>query len=72
MPCAFKVIYMELKLKALREDNDYTKEQIAEYLLCDKTLYEQFETGERAIPLEFVVKLADLYNVSVDDIIDFE
>lgn len=60
---------MERKIKALRENNDYTQKQIAEYLLCDQDEYEQFETGKRQIPLELVVKLAELYNVSVDCIV---
>ena len=60
---------MERKIKALRENNDYTQKQIAEYLLCDQAEYEQFETGKRQIPLELVVKLAELYNVSVDCIV---
>lgn len=57
---------MELRIKSLREDNDYTQNQIAEYLLCDLDAYKKYEVGESRMPLELVVKLAELYNVSVD------
>lgn len=60
---------MEPRLKYLREDNGYTQKQLAEYLLCDEAAYSKFETGERILPLEDAVKLADLYNVSVDYIV---
>lgn len=60
---------MEMIIKNLRENNDYTQKQIAEYLLCDQSVYEKYEEGERPVPLELVVKLAELYNVSVDYVV---
>ena len=57
---------MNLRIRDLREDNDYTQKFIAEYLICDQSLYSKYERGERPIPLEAIVKLADLYNVSID------
>ena len=35
-------------------------------LNCDQSIFSKYEREERAIPLEFVVKLADYYGVSVD------
>lgn len=61
---------MELRLKNLRENNGYTEKQIAEYLLCGEAEYVRYEEGKSAIPLEYLVKLADLYNVGVDCIIE--
>ena len=57
---------MRLRIRDLREDNDYTQKYIAEYLLCDQSLYSKYERGERPVPLEIMVKLADLYGVSLD------
>lgn len=34
--------------------------------------YSHYENGERSIPLEVLGRLADLYNVSVDYIMDRE
>lgn len=50
----------------MREDNDLTQKQIAEYLMCDQSLYSKYERGEREIPLNLIIKLADYYNVSID------
>ena len=57
---------MQLRIRDLREDNDLTQRQIAEYLICDQSLYSKYERGERPLPLEYAEKLADFYKVSVD------
>ena len=68
--CIFAlVIKMKLRIRDLREDSDYTQKFVAEYLLCEQSLYSKYERGERQLPLEFAVKLAKLYNTSVDYIV---
>ena len=57
---------MKLRIRDLREDNDLKQKQVAEYLLCDQSLYSKYERGERPLPLEHAEKLADFYAVSVD------
>ena len=57
---------MELRIRDLREDRDLKQKQIADYLLCDQSLYSKYERGERALPLDYADKLADFYGVSVD------
>lgn len=57
---------MRLRIRDIREDNDLTQKQLAEYLLCDQSLYSKYERGERPVPLEIVVKLAEFYGTSVD------
>ena len=58
---------MKLRIRDLREDADLTQRQVAEYLHCDQSLYSKYEPrGERALPLEYAVKLASFYRVSVD------
>ncbi len=57
---------MELRIRDLREDRDLTQKQVSSYLMCDQSLYSKYERGERDIPLELVIRLADFYNVSVD------
>ncbi len=58
-----------LRLKDLREDNDYTQEEIARILNCKQNTYQQYESGKRQIPIEALKKLAILYKTSVDYII---
>ena len=60
------VMKMETRIRDLREDRDFTQQEIASMLLCDQSLYSKYERGERPLPLEFAVKLAEYYHVSVD------
>ena len=60
------VIKVQLRIRDLREDQDLTQAQIARLLLCDQSLYSKYERGERPLPLELAVKLAQFYHVSVD------
>lgn len=60
------VMHMNLRIRDLREDADLTQTQVAEILLCDQSLYSKYERGERELPLELAVKLADFYHVSLD------
>ena len=60
---------MKLRIRDLREDHDYKQKQIAAYLMCDQSLYSKYEREERPLPLDYAVKLADYYSVSVDYII---
>ncbi len=60
------VMIMKLRIKDLREDKDLTQKQVADFLICDQSLYSKYERGERPLPLELAAKLADFYGVSVD------
>lgn len=55
-----------MRIKDLREDADLTQRQIAEYLHIKQNTYSQYETGQRQIPIEVLVRLARLYGTSID------
>lgn len=57
--------YME-KLRALREDNDLTQEQVAAYLGTSQTMYARYEREANELPLRHFIGLCKLYNVSAD------
>ena len=57
---------MKLRIRDLREDKDFTQKQIAEFLMCDQSLYSKYERGERALPLEYAGQLAGFYHTSID------
>ena len=57
---------MKLRIKDLREDNDLTQKEIAKILMCDQSLYSKYERGEREIPLNLLIILADYYNTNLD------
>ena len=60
---------MQLRIRDLREDRDLKQQEVANYLLCDQSLYSKYERGERELPLAYAAKLADYYGVSVDYLI---
>ena len=64
--------YMKLRIRDLREDHDLTQQRVAEILMCDQSFYSKYERGERSLPLELAVKLADLHNVSLDYLVGRE
>lgn len=57
---------MTMRIKNMREDYDLTQKQVAEYLNIKQNTYSQYETGNRQIPIEVLVALAELYNTSAD------
>mgnify|MGYP003302641514 FL=1 len=58
------------RIRNLRVDRGYTQKQVAEYLNIKQNTYSQYETGVLYYSLEMVGKLADLYGVSVDYLMD--
>ena len=60
---------MFVRIRNLREDNDKTQKEVAEYLFCDQSLYPKYERGQRDVPVGIIIKLAKLYNTSTDYIL---
>ncbi|MBE5952490.1 MAG: helix-turn-helix transcriptional regulator [Lachnospiraceae bacterium] len=54
------------RLEDLRIDNDKTQAELADYLGCQREVYRRYEKGTRQIPIDFLIKLAKLYHVSID------
>ncbi|MBQ3000360.1 MAG: helix-turn-helix transcriptional regulator [Oscillospiraceae bacterium] len=57
--------YIE-RIRMLREDNDKTQTQIAELLRVGQKTYSDYELGKTRIPVDSLIVLAKLYNVSMD------
>ncbi len=57
------------RLKDLREDHDLKQSEIAEFLGIQQTVYSRYERGFQNIPLEHLIKLAQMYKVSTDYIL---
>ena len=57
------------RLRDLREDKEMTQEEVATILGIQQTVYSRYERGFQTIPLERLIKLADLYGTSVDYLI---
>lgn len=57
------------RLKALREDNDYTQEYVGAVLQKSQQGYSHIEKGRAELKIEDLIILSKLYNVSADYII---
>ena len=55
-----------MRIKDIREDNDITQQEIADFLHIKQNTYSQYENGHRQIPLDLLIKLSYYYNTSVD------
>ena len=54
------------RIRALREDNDYTQTYIASILNVGQRTYADYELGKTRIPVESLIKLAEFYNVDMN------
>lgn len=56
------------KLKELRKAHSYTQDYVASALGIVRQTYSHYETGNRTPSFEILFKLAGLYHISVDDL----
>ncbi|MBS4959664.1 MAG: helix-turn-helix transcriptional regulator [Clostridiales bacterium] len=54
------------KIRNLREDHDYTQEEIAKILFVSQATYSDYESGKINIPIEAFIRLAQFYGTSID------
>lgn len=57
---------MYQRIRDLREDRDLKQRQLAELLNCSQQVYSNYELGQRDIPTDILIRLAQFYDVSVD------
>lgn len=57
------------RLKDIREDNDINQERMAEILGIKRSTYSMWEIGISIIPLPYLCKLSDYFNLSIDYIL---
>ncbi len=60
---------MNTRIKELREDNDFTQQQIADKLGITQRKYSYIETGKQQLTDELLVKLSKIYKVTTDYIL---
>ena len=57
---------MSDRIRDLREDHDLTQQQVADAIGITQRKYSYLETGTQQLTAEILIKLADLYHVSID------
>lgn len=58
------------RIRDLREDKDWSQKDIGEMLGIGQRSYAYYESGNRTLPPEILIALADLHNVSTDYLLD--
>ena len=58
------------KIKKLREERGYSQHQLAEVLNVSPGTLSKYENGKMQIPTDIIVNIADVFDVSVDYILD--
>lgn len=58
-----------MRLRDLREDHDLTQKKLADMLHISQNTYSQYENGVRQLPIEILIELSNIYNVSTDYIL---
>lgn len=61
---------LPLKLVELRKQHNYTQEYVSSYIHISRGGYSQYETGKRIPSSESLLKLAELYNINIDQLIN--
>lgn len=58
-------------IRDFREDNDLSQTEIAKYLNIPRSTYGHYETGNSKIPIETIIQLSKLYNITPNDFLGF-
>ena len=58
------------RIRNMREDRDMTQSQMAEYLRIHQTTYSDYEIGKLNIPVQVLDKIADLFETSIDYLVN--
>lgn len=59
-------------LRDLREDKDETQQQIAELLSITRQQYGLYESGARALPIDYIKPLCEHFEVSANYVLGVE
>ena len=57
---------LQNELKRYREKYNYSQEEIAEKINITQSAYSNYEKGKRLPNIEILIKLADIYDISLD------
>jgi len=63
---------MYARLKELREEKGFSQKQLSQIIGMSQTGYSKYETGENDIPTAILIKLAEIYNVTVGYLLETE
>ena len=59
-------------IKNIREEKNLKQIEVATHIGVDKSAYSKIEKGMRSITIEELQKMAKLFNITIDNIVNFE
>lgn len=62
---------IHMNLKRLRQQHQYTQEELAERLDVSRQVVAKWEKGESTPDIQFCIQLAELYDVTIDDLVNY-
>lgn len=62
---------INMNLKRLRQLHNYTQEQLAEKLGVTRQVIAKWEKGDSTPDIHFCIQLAELYNVTIDNLVNY-
>ncbi|MBP3797129.1 MAG: helix-turn-helix transcriptional regulator [Ruminococcus sp.] len=54
------------RIRDLREDSDLKQKDLASVLHCSQQVYSNYELGQRDIPTDILISLAEFYHTNID------
>ncbi|MBQ8196681.1 MAG: helix-turn-helix transcriptional regulator [Clostridia bacterium] len=61
---------LQKKLKELRKTYGYTQQEFSDKLGISRVNYTRYETGKVRPDYETIIKIADFYDISLDELFD--
>ena len=58
------------RIKALREDRDWTQQKLADLLHISRSAYASYENGLSDVPIAVLTQLSYIYETSVDYLLE--
>ncbi len=65
-----EVMVLYERIRNMREDKDITQTEMAEQLSIHQTTYSDYELGNLNIPVPVLDKIADLFETSIDYLVN--
>ena len=58
-----------MNLKEIRKSKGLTQKQVADSIGCSTVVYSRYETGDRQPSIDVLIKLAEQFDITVDQLI---
>ena len=67
-----KISKMGTRIKYIRENSDMTQRELAYRICVDRTTLAHYESGSRIPSIDMLWRIADVFGISVDELVGRE